>query len=486
MDYVGNAATSIYSYNFRIFENSDLTVTVRSTDGTESLLTLTTDYTVSGAGDLSGGSVTLVNASQSWLTAGNLKTDYTLTIRRILDLEQGTDLRNQGTYYPESVEDEFDRGVMIAQQQQDDINRSVKLPESISSSDFDPTLPSDLADNIGAAVVVNPAGTGFTLSPASPVTDAARVAKVGDTMTGDLTFNVQKGTKYGDANSSNFITVRAPATVPVDYVLELPGSAPTTSNKFLRYDGSVYSWAYPVGIVSAKSGNYTVLDTDAIQFILVTSGSSNRTITLPTANDNLNRVLTIKKVDSGVGTVILDGEGAETIDGVATKTLRQQYESITIWCDATAWHVVDRQGIITPWVAYTPTGAFVTNSTYAGFWRRNGDEMEVRASITFAGAPNSVSGTITIPSGFTMDTSKMPGITTDRSFGSVIFLDAGVRAYSAGIITYNNATTLLLYASTADATYVYETVATQAVPFTIGNTDVFLIEFKVPITEFAF
>jgi hypothetical protein len=95
------------------------------------------------------------------------------------------------------------------------------------------------------------------------------------------------------------------------------------------------------GTATAKSADYTVTDTDNIRTILMTTGGSNRTVTLPTATDNTNRVLTIKKVDSGAGTVIVDGEGSETIDGATTKTLPAQYTFISIQCDGSAWHIVD-------------------------------------------------------------------------------------------------------------------------------------------------
>lgn len=167
-DYVGNGAASSYDYTYRIISDSDLKVTVRDTDGVESTLTLTTDYTVSGAGDENGGSISLVDSSQTWLTEdGNLKDSYAITIRRKRPLTQTTDIRNQGSFFPETHEDAFDHFVMIDQQQQDDIDRSVKLPETVSDSGFDPSLPSDIADSAGKVLIVNTDGDGFSLSDVS-------------------------------------------------------------------------------------------------------------------------------------------------------------------------------------------------------------------------------------------------------------------------------------------------------------------------------
>lgn len=160
-NYIGNGAANVYPYGFRIFQNSDLLVTVRDTEGNETTLAIDDDYTVSGAGLVGGGDVTLVDNGQAWLTSGFLTDDYTLTIRRVRPLTQTTDLRNQGAYFPETVEDTFDKNVMLIQQLKDEIDRSMKLPETIDPADFDATLPATLLDNPGSALGINEDGTAF-------------------------------------------------------------------------------------------------------------------------------------------------------------------------------------------------------------------------------------------------------------------------------------------------------------------------------------
>jgi len=91
----------------------------------------------------------------------------------------------------------------------------------------------------------------------------------------------------------------------------------------------------------AASADLTLADSDDYTHIFVITGATDRTITLPTAADNANRQYVIKKVDSGAGTVTIDGEGAETIDGESTKLLTTQYSWMTIVCDGSEWHVVD-------------------------------------------------------------------------------------------------------------------------------------------------
>lgn len=129
-NYIGNGSVSTYSYSFKIFNREDILVTVANLSGVETTLALTTDYTVTGVGDTGGGSITLVNNSQSWLTGGFLTTGFTMSIRRSVDLLQDTDIRNQGAFFPETHEDAFDYLTMIDQQQQDELNRSIKAPET--------------------------------------------------------------------------------------------------------------------------------------------------------------------------------------------------------------------------------------------------------------------------------------------------------------------------------------------------------------------
>ena len=168
VSYTGNGAVSSYSYTFRIIDDDDLLVTVRDTSDVETTLTKTTHYTVTGVGSGSGGSVVLVNGGFAWQDGdGDLLTNYVISIRRVRPLTQLTDIRNAGDFYPETHEDAFDHAVMIAQQHQDEIDRSIKLPESINPADFDGTLPASASDitNAGAALIINTTADGWDFGP---------------------------------------------------------------------------------------------------------------------------------------------------------------------------------------------------------------------------------------------------------------------------------------------------------------------------------
>lgn len=116
----------------------------------------------------------------------------------------------------------------------------------------------------------------------------------------------------------------------------------SSSNATPTVSGVVTSYT-PVVAASVNDVNnadYPITTTDGYETILVTTGASNRTVTLPLAADNDGRKITIKKVDSGVGTLILDGNGAETIDGATTYTLTSRNQQLTVVCNGTSWSII--------------------------------------------------------------------------------------------------------------------------------------------------
>lgn len=63
--------------------------------------------------------------------------------------------------------------------------------------------------------------------------------------------------------------------------------------------------------------------------ISATGGAGGITITLPAASTWAGQTVTIKKVDSGVGAVVVAG----TIDGVSNYNLNQQWQYVTLKSD---------------------------------------------------------------------------------------------------------------------------------------------------------
>lgn len=97
------------------------------------------------------------------------------------------------------------------------------------------------------------------------------------------------------------------------------------------------------GQVLVKTANYTVTLADLTKVIAVDATAGAITITLLAAATAGNGAeLTVKKTDSSANAVTVDGNGAETIDGVATQVLGLHQSSITLRCDGTNWLVAPR------------------------------------------------------------------------------------------------------------------------------------------------
>ena len=129
--YSGDGSTSAFSYTFKIFANSDLQVIIRSSTGAETVKTITTHYTVSGAGDAYGGSVTF--------TSGNIPASgETVVIRRAVPQTQSIDYIANDPFPAESHEEGLDRSMMTIQQMQEELDRSIKLSRTntITSTEF--------------------------------------------------------------------------------------------------------------------------------------------------------------------------------------------------------------------------------------------------------------------------------------------------------------------------------------------------------------
>ena len=63
--YSGNGSQTVFPYTFKISVNADIQVILRSSLGTETVKSISTDYTVSGAGNANGGNVTMIVAPAS-------------------------------------------------------------------------------------------------------------------------------------------------------------------------------------------------------------------------------------------------------------------------------------------------------------------------------------------------------------------------------------------------------------------------------------
>ena len=129
--YSGDGSTDTFTYNFKIFQDSDIQVIIRSANGTETTKTITTHYTVTGAGNSGGGSVIF--------TSGNIPTaTETVVLRRNIPQTQAIDYIANDPFPAESHEEGLDRATMAIQQIQEEVTRSLKLSKTntMTSTEF--------------------------------------------------------------------------------------------------------------------------------------------------------------------------------------------------------------------------------------------------------------------------------------------------------------------------------------------------------------
>jgi len=129
--YSGDGSTTTFTYTFKIFQDSDIQVIIRAANGTETIKTITTHYTVTGAGVSSGGTVVF--------TSGNIPTStQTVVLRRNIPQTQAIDYIANDPFPAESHEEGLDRATMAIQQIQEEVTRSLKLSKTntMTSTEF--------------------------------------------------------------------------------------------------------------------------------------------------------------------------------------------------------------------------------------------------------------------------------------------------------------------------------------------------------------
>jgi hypothetical protein len=89
--------------------------------------------------------------------------------------------------------------------------------------------------------------------------------------------------------------------------------------------------------IKTITGNYTTTASD----YTILCNASSLTVSLPQASTVTGRIYVIKKIASGTGTITIDPNGSELIDGATTYTsLTAQWMSVIIQCNGTAWYVL--------------------------------------------------------------------------------------------------------------------------------------------------
>jgi hypothetical protein len=206
VSYSGNGSTTVFAYTFKIFAAAEITVIIRSSTGTETVKSLTTHFTLSNIGVDGGGNVTFVSAPAS---------GETVVLIRNTPNTQTLDLVENDPFLSSSFEDTLDKITHQLIEQQEEIDRSIKVSRtnSITSSEFT-TNASDRAskvlgfDSSGELSVTTELGTfkgNWAASTSYVIRDLVK-----DTSTGNIFFVNTAHTSSGsepltsNANSAKY------------------------------------------------------------------------------------------------------------------------------------------------------------------------------------------------------------------------------------------------------------------------------------------
>jgi len=379
ISYTGSGTTGPFSFPYYFLADGDLTV-IKTTiaDGTEAPLTLTTDYTVSGAGEAAGGSVTLV---------ATLSSAYKLTIIRDPDILQPADYPANDRFPAATHEEALDRATMILQRLKDLIDRSFRL------SDGDVSGISLILSNLGAGklIAVNAAGDGIESIAAADVNLAT------------VTPFIQ--TLFNDADAATARTTLGAAALGAN---TFTGDQTINGNQTLA---GLQQLDYSTDIASAATVD---LGTATGNSVTVTHSSGTTAITsfggAATAQKG-TIVAVIPSISGGTLTVthhatnmILLGGADITLASGDTLLMMKNHDSNAEWkhvggcrADGTAWVV---NGVTeTAWTDYSASSTVVGFSSFTIKHIYYKDIGKTRfVTFNLSGVSNSTSVSFTVPS----------------------------------------------------------------------------------------
>ena len=153
---------------------------------------------------------------------------------------------------------------------------------------------------------------------------------VGDAGSNNITINATGGQTIGGSASLTISTNNGRVS------LKSTGSGWTVlSNSVDANPGGGGSSSGSLSVQSQKTGNYTASASEVVLVNLVTAGA-DVTVTLPAASADAEVVVKIAGAANGY-IVTVDGNGSETIDGSATRTMDSDNEIMHVVSDGSNW-----------------------------------------------------------------------------------------------------------------------------------------------------
>lgn len=200
--YVGDGVTTVLSYPRQFQAATDLVVNlVDNVSGVATLQTLSTHYSVTGAGDINGGSVTFVTPPA---------TGKTVVIYRDTDPVQNLDLDNVTSFPMTSMEAAYDRAMLVINELKTKLAYAILAPLTRLAA-FDYTFPVPVASKV---IGINAAGNGLELRSPQAWTSGTSDPTGGSGSVGDFYVNLISGDVFEKTGASTWTlrgNIRGPA-----------------------------------------------------------------------------------------------------------------------------------------------------------------------------------------------------------------------------------------------------------------------------------
>lgn len=302
VEYAGNGVTTVFSFPNKFFANADLVV-IQKVDatGVETVKTLTTHYTLTGAGADDGGDVTMLVAPP---------TGQTLIVYRNPARTQVRDFVENDPLPVEELESGLDLLTALIQRLADVDSKTIKVSEGFSSS-FNPVLPALLT--AGAVIAIADNGLGLQLGPTiDEIGDAAAEAAAAAASAAAASASATAADASADAAAAS---AAAAAT-----------AAGTAIGKQVRNFAFADS---PVTLAQSDQGKILVFNATNGNIVVNLPSVAGLDVSAPF-------LMALIKEDSTANTVTVNRNGTDTFNnGDTSKVLRSANEGMFLCPDTT-------------------------------------------------------------------------------------------------------------------------------------------------------
>ena len=311
VQYTATAGQTSFTVGFEFFNNADLKVFNGTT-----LLTFSaspadaTEYSVSGAGQTGGGSITL--------GAPGATLNDVVTIYRDLAIERTTDFPTSGAFQINSLNTELDKIIAMAQQLERDLKFSPRAAATTANT-FDITFPNLSANKV---LSVNSAGTGLEF--AQDITDITTIAGIASDVSAVSAIAADVTAVANDASdigvvATNIASINTVATNIADVIKvaddlnEAVSEVETVANDLNEAVSEIDTVANNITSVN------TVGNTTNINNITLVAGQISPTNNLATIAGLTTEIGQVAAIDSDVTAVANINSQVTTVAGLNTE-----------------------------------------------------------------------------------------------------------------------------------------------------------------------